>query len=85
MFHKTYDNLPNSQFHTCRTQIASPVAAVFGLRSAVIVCLMGFSGGFSRFFVWSFSMLCSLRFLAWGLLANGGLKLMGVDGAKTLD
>ena len=52
---------------------------------AVNGCSNVFSGCFSRFFAWSFSMLFSLRFLRWGLLGKDALKLTGVDGVKTLD
>jgi hypothetical protein len=92
------NKLPNRQPR--RTQLANPEllrnpTRLFTYRDgfrwpnnaflAVEGCSNGFSGHFSRFFAWSFSMLLGLRFLAWGLLANGGLKLTGVDGVKTLD
>jgi hypothetical protein len=53
--------------------------------SAVNACSNVFSGYFRGFFAWTFSMLFSLRFLRWGLLANGASKLTEVNGVKTLD
>lgn len=85
MFHKTRDNLPNSQFRTGRTHIASPAEVVFVLESAVVDCLIGFSGAFGRFFAWSFSMPLEVRFLRWRHVANGVLNLIGFDGVENLD
>lgn len=85
MFHKTCDNLPNSQFRTCRTHIASPAAVVFVLESAVTACLMRFSSVFGRLFVWSFSMPLEVRFLSWRHVANGVLNLIEFDGVENLD
>ena len=46
---------------------------------AVETCSNDFSGCFSSFFAWCFSMLLEVAFLKWGLLAKLCLKIMGVD------